>query len=431
VRTTNFAGSNSEEIMESFFVRNTQVATVALLVILLAALGAPSARTQTFTTLYTFGGANDGSFPYAPLIRDKTGNLYGTVAAGGLTGGCGGLGCGTVFKLDPTFIFSVLHTFTGPDGTSPYAGLLRDAGGNLWGTTYYGGSFGLGAVFKVNSQGKEIVLHNFKGASHGDGENPQGGLIADSAGNHYGLTYAGGLASGTQCGVVGCGTVYKIDKTGKETILYKFTGNADGGGPFYESLVRDSAGNLYGTTDFGGDTNCGFGCGVIFKVDPTGIETVLYTFTGFADGGNPSGGLIRDSAGNLYGTTRDGASPGCLFGNGCGTVFKLDPLGNFTTLYSFTGANDGGNSFATLVRDAAGNLYGTTQSGAFGYGTIFKLDSAGNETTLYQFTGGADGGQPVAGLIRDATGNLYGTTLDRGSTGCTGVGCGTVFKLAP
>jgi len=418
--------------MKSYFARNAQAATTALSLMMMGVLISPSAQAQTFTTLYTFSGAADGSFPYASLVLDKAGNLYGTASQGGLSGGCGGNGCGVVFKIDPSGNQTVLYTFTGPDGTSPYANLLRDGAGNLYGTTYYGGTKGQGVVFRLSAAGKRAVLHRFTGASKGDGAYPQGGLIGDSAGNHYGLTYAGGLSSGTTCGVVGCGTIYKIDKTGKETVLYEFTGGADGGGPYYESLLRDPAGNLYGTTDFGGSGCGGSGCGVIFKLDTTGTETVLYTFTGGADGSNPSGGLVRDSAGNLYGTTRDGGIPaGCVFGYGCGTVFKLDTTGTLTTLYSFTGGADGGNSFATLVRDSKGNLYGTTEYGAFGYGTIFKLDSAGNETTLYQFTGGADGGQPFDGLVRDAAGNLYGTTVDRGSTGCTGIGCGTVFKLIP
>jgi len=417
--------------MESFLARNARLATVVLGLAMLAVLIPASAQGQTFTTLYAFTGATDGAYPYAPLALDKAGNLYGTASRGGLTGGCGNLGCGTVFKLDSTNTLSVLYTFTGPDGTSPTAGLLRDKAGNLWGTTNNGGRKGLGAAFHIKATGQEIVVHSF-GATKTDGTLAYGGLIADSAGNHYGLTYTGGTG-GVSCGVLGCGTVYKVDKTGKETVLYSFTGATDGGGPYYGNLVRDAAGNLYGTNGFGGSlSNCSVGCGVVFKVDSTGHESVLYAFTGGADGANPRGGLVRDSAGNLYGTTYDGGIPGgCIFGYGCGTVFKLDTSGNLTTLYSFTGGSDGGNSFATLVRDAAGNLYGTTYAGAFGYGTIFKLDSAGNETTLYQFTDTTDGAFPIAGLVRDAAGNLYGTTAGGGgASACTG-GCGTVFKLTP
>jgi uncharacterized repeat protein (TIGR03803 family) len=424
-----FEFKKREETMKSLSVTQTQTALIlGVLTMLLGVLPIPSAQAQTFTTLYTFTGGTDGAFPYAQLIRDKAGNLYGTAARAGLSGGCGGQGCGTVFKLDPSNNQTVIYTFTGTDGVSPYASLFRDAAGNLYGTTYYGGTKGLGAVFRISTAGKETVAHSFRGL---DGEYPQGGLVADSSGNHYGLTYAGGAASVNCGGSVGCGTIYKLDKKNKETVLYTFTGGPDGGGPYYESLVRDSAGNFYGTTDFGG-FGCNVGCGVIFKFDTTGQETVLYTFTGLLDGANPSGGLVRDSAGDLYGTTRDGGLPnGCINGYGCGTVFKLSASGSLTTLYSFTGGADGGNPFSSLIRDSAGNLYGTTYAGAFGYGTIFKLDKNGNETTLYEFTGGADGGQPIAGLIRDSAGNLYGATVDRGSTGCTGVGCGTIFKLTP
>lgn len=422
--------------MKSFLVRKTQmattflVATVVVLTMMLAGLVAPSAQAQTFTTLYTFTGGTDGAYPYAPLIQDKAGNLYGTAARAGLSGGCGGLGCGTVFKLDSANNLTV-YTFTGKNGVSPYAGLLQDKAGNLYGTTYYGGTKGLGVAFKVNKTGKISVTHNFTGSATGDGEYPQGGLIADSAGNHYGATSTGGTKTGAACATVGCGTVYKFDKKNKETVLYSFSGGTDGGGPFYESLVLDAAGNLYGTTDYGG-SGCNLGCGVVFKVDPTGHETVLHAFTGLADGAAPWAGLVLDSAGNLYGTTQYGGLPGgCLYGYGCGTVFKLDTSGNLTTLYSFTGATDGGNPAATLVRDSAGNFYGTTQAGGFGYGTIFKLDPSGIETTLYEFTGTTDGAQPIAGLFRDAAGDLYGTTAQRGSTGCNGLGCGTVFKLTP
>jgi uncharacterized repeat protein (TIGR03803 family) len=420
--------------MKSFSVTNTPTAVIVVaLAMMLTTLATPSAQAQTFTTLYTFTGGPDGAFPYGPLVRDTAGNLYGTTSQGGLAGGCGGPGCGTVFKLDTLNNQTVLHTFAGPDGVSPYAGLLRDQAGNLWGTTYYGGAKSMGTVFRINAKtGTESVVHSFKGS---DGENPLGGLVADTAGNHYGMTYiGGGTVTGSACGISSCGTVYKVDKTGKETVLYTFAGGADGGGPYYESLVRDAAGNLYGTLVFGGNlADCnGLGCGAVFKVDSSGKETVLYGFTGLADGASPRGGLVRDSAGNLYGTTQyGGLSGGCTFGYGCGTVFKIDASGNFTVLYTFTGGADGGNPFSTLVRDSKGNLYGTTNAGAFGYGSIFKLDSAGNETTLYQFTGGADGGQPIAGLTRDSAGNLYGVALDRGSTGCTGIGCGTIFKLTP
>jgi uncharacterized repeat protein (TIGR03803 family) len=235
----------------------------------------------------------------------------------------------------------------------------------------------------------EVVLHSF--ASPPKGALPEAGLIADSSGNFYGTTASGGAANE--------GVVYKLDTAGHETVLYSFTGWADGGSP-YAGVTRDSAGNLYGTTVVGGTA-----AGVVYKLDTTGHETVLYSFTGFADGGYPKGGVTRDSAGNLYGTTTMGGAWGH------GVVFEVDSIGNETVLYSFMGGFDGALPLAGVIRDSAGNLYGTTsEGGASQAGVVYKLDPAGQETVLYTFTGGADGANPYAGLTFDSAGNLYGTT---------------------
>jgi uncharacterized repeat protein (TIGR03803 family) len=401
---------------------------LALVVVLVTAVVATqSAQAQTYSesVLYSFTGTGgDGAFPFAGLMRDAVGNLYGTTVKGGGTG-CLGSGCGTVFKLDTTGKETVLYSFTGSsDGASPDAGLIRDAAGNLYGTTERGGKCrrfvaGCGTVFKLDTTGKETVLHRFRGA---DGATPIAGLIRDSAGNFYGTTLLGG---GTGCVRPGCGTVFILDTTGKETVLYSFTGTGGDGAFPHAGLIRAAAGNFYGTTSGGGDLTCNapFGCGVVFKLDTTGKETVLYSFTGSPDGASPDAGLIRDSAGNFYSTTSGG---GGAFGKG--TVFKLDTTGNETVLHSFTGTGgDGALPSAGLIRDTVGNLYGTTTSGgASDYGTVFKLDTSGNETVLYSFTGGADGATPTAGLIRDSAGNLYGTTFGGGA-----FGYGTVFKLTP
>jgi uncharacterized repeat protein (TIGR03803 family) len=182
-------------------------------------------------------------------------------------------------------------------------------------------------------------------------------------------------------------------------------------------VIRDQAGNLYGTTTFGGAA----GYGVVYKVDTAGLETVLYSFKGAADGGEPYGGLIRDSAGNLYGTTPS-------YGTGYeGVVYKVDTAGNETVLYTFTGGSDGGYPYGGLVRDSAGNLYGTTSlGGTAGAGVVYELSAAGQETVLHSFTGGADGGTPYAGVIRDSAGNIYGTTYSGGKENSGGV-----FKLVP
>jgi uncharacterized repeat protein (TIGR03803 family) len=222
---------------------------------------------------------------------------------------------------------TVLYTFTGgTDGGGPQADLIRDKEGNLYGTTAYGGDpscspYGCGTVFKVDTSGHETVLYSFT-ATNGDGANPKAGLIRDAAGNLYGTTTDGGTAGCTGNGFTGCGTVFKLDINNKESILYSFTGTGGDGGNPHAGLILDAAGNLYGTTSYGGFP----GAGTVFMLDPSGKETVLYSFTGRLDGGGPYG-LVRDAAGNLYGTTIGGGNPKCGGGHGagCGVVFKITP----------------------------------------------------------------------------------------------------------
>jgi uncharacterized repeat protein (TIGR03803 family) len=399
---------------ESMKTRSGKTAAVCLLLVLAAA----ATRAQTFTVLYSFQGTNDGSFPDAPLIMDKVGNLYGTTFRGGTLNTCGG--CGIVFKLDALGNETPLHTFTGvSDGTKPAAGLVMDAAGNLYGTASQGGTAGLGTVFKIDPSGNETTIHAFTGAPS-DGASPLANLIMDAASNLYGTTASGGSGP---C-AFGCGVVFKIDPAGNETVVHNFNG-FDGELPM-AGLLMDSGGNLYGTTfNGGGGLVCGFGCGVVFKLDPSGIETILYSFEGLSDGRNPFGSLIMDAGGNLYGTTSaGGVSTGC---SGCGTVFKIDTLGNESLLYTFAGGSDGANPEAGLIMDGAGNLYGTTSDNAIpGFlGTVFKLDSAGHKTVLHNFTGGVgDGARPRAALIMDTAGNLYGTAEQGGA-----VNAGIVFRL--
>lgn len=224
--------------------------------------------------------------------------------------------------------------------------------------------------------------------------------------------------------------VFKVDKNGNETVLYSFTGGADGGFP-EAGLVLDAAGNLYGTTESGGDTSCGppSGCGTVFKVDKAGNETVLHAFAGGTDGSTPLAGLVRDAVGDLYGTTVSGGSGGTSCG-GCGTVFKVDRSGTETVLYSFAGDPDGASPEGGLIQDGEGNLYGTTAGGGANFnGTVFKLDKTGIETILYNFAGQADGTGPAGTLARDAAGILYGTTS--GGGGINGTEFGTVFMIKP
>ena len=361
------------------------------------------------TVLYSFTGGADGGNPYAGVIRDSAGNLYGTTSAGGDLASCFGAGCGAVFKVGPTGTETVLYSFTGGvDGRYPYAGVIRDSAGSLYGTTNQGGTAGYGVVYKLDTAGHYTVLYSFTGGA--DGRTPYAGVIRDSAGNLYGTTYEGGDSD------LDWGVVYKLDKAGHETVLYTF----EGGGSYpYAGVIEDSAGNLYGTASSGG--GIGDCCGVVYKLDAAGHYTVLYTFAEGAErpygaeGGYPQAGVIRDSAGNLYGTTdRGGAAD-------AGVVFKLDTNGQETVLANFPGPSDGSFPATGVVGDSAGNLYGTASSGdPSNAGVVYELDTAGHETVLYSFTGGADGAFPEAGVIRDSAGNLYGTTT-RGGTEDQGV----------
>ena len=300
-------------------------------------------------------------------------------------------------QTQTTYSETVLHSFASliaPNGASPGA-LVRDPAGNLYGITIGGGAWGQGVVFKIDAAGQQTVLYSFRGGA--DGARPIGGLIRDEVGNLYGTT----LSGGNSCDVTpdpSCGVVFKIDAAGQETVVYAFTGGNTGFIP-YSGVVRDSAGNLYGTTAFGGKSDYG----VVFKVDPSGHEIVLHSFTGGADGGIPNSGVLLDS-GNLYGTTTCGGA-----GGGCpkdtGVVYRLDAAGHETVLYNFTGGTDGGYPLANLVGDADGNLYGTTDGGGTAnQGVVFKLNPAGQETVLFNFPGGADGGGP-SGIFRDPAGN--------------------------
>jgi uncharacterized repeat protein (TIGR03803 family) len=367
------------------------------------------------TVLRTFKRGLDGNQPdLAGVILDSEGNLYGTTAFGGAGG------AGVVYKLDMSGHETVLYGFPGAaEGQYPfYAGVIfasdgesdGESDGHLYGTTFYGGSKGAGVVYRLDGDGDEEVLYSFDLLTANGFGQPTGGVIRDWDGNLYGATFIGQADLG-----YGNGVVYKVDTAGHSMVLHNFTGGADGGDP-YGSVILDSAGNLYGTANGGGAS----GQGVVFKIDTFGNETVLYSFTGGADGGGPLAGVIRDKAGNLYGTTNGGGA------SGAGVVFRIDTSGNETVLYSFTGGADGGYPIAGVIRDRAGNLYGTTAGGGTsGAGVVFKVDTSGIETPLYSFTGGADGGYPLfAGVILDSAGNLYGTTAGGGTSGA-----GVVYKV--
>jgi uncharacterized repeat protein (TIGR03803 family) len=323
--------------------------------------------------LYSFGlAAGDGTLPYAALMIDSAGNLYGTTMNGGSQNCVGG--CGTVFKLGPNgsgYTESVLHGFTASgDGADPVSALVMDNAGNLYGTTWVGAYSGFGTVFKLAPNGgggyTESVMYSF--LSGADGANPNSALIMDSSGNLYGTTgYGGGYSVGD-----GNGTVFRLAPNGSggytESVLYSFSGGTVAGTPPTAGLVMDSAGSLYGTTS-----------GIVFKLTPTSggyTESILYSFAG---GDSPFGGVVLDSTGDIYGTTMNGGSfQNCV--SGCGTVFKLVPNGSGgyteSVMHSFAGGNiDGANPHGTLIIDSAGKLYGTTVNGGAGinFGTVFEV----------------------------------------------------------
>jgi uncharacterized repeat protein (TIGR03803 family) len=409
-------------------------ATLAFVVLGLLMIASPRlANGQTETTVYGFKYSSDGAYPQSRLVRDKAGNLYGTAAQAGTNNSTCTVGCGTVFELSPAsdggWTFQTLYSFTGgSDGSYPRNGLTLDSRGNLYGTTEFGGvviegacPMGCGAVFEISPAlggGWTFKsLHDFGGS---DGYLPSGVLTLDRMGNLYGTTAGGG-------------TVFKLSRSsGVEWMfatVYTFTGLSDGAFPL-GGVILDASGNLYGTAS--GSIP---GYGTAFELSPASGSgwtfKLLYTFQGFSsgDGAAPNSNLIRDKAGNFYGTTAEGGKV-C---NGCGTVFKLALSGGIwkeQVLHSF-GGSDGSGPGGGLTLDAAGNLYGTTSAGGtVNEGSIFKLarqiKGGWNFTSLYSFTAGIDGGQPNGGVILDTLGNVYGTATAGGP-----LNYGSVFELVP
>jgi len=386
---------------------------------------------QTFTVLYNFTGqAGDGATPSSGMVLDSAGNLYGTTSYGGdLT--CTdepNRGCGTVFKLDPSGVETVVHSFGGypGDGAVPASDLVFDSAGNLFGTTTRGGAYkfcllgGCGTVFEVSHAGLETVLYNFGAKGVADGNYPYGKLALDGTGNIYGATDLGSSS--------GLGTIFRLGSDGVETLLHSFSYKPGSRGEYPSGIIRDPSGDIFGTTFYGGPRNCGaffIGCGVLFRLSPGGYEAVLHTFGGSAKAGqSPSNGVLRDPDGTMYGTTIYGGE------TGYGVVFKRDPSGNVIVLHAFSGyPTDGQYPLGGLVRDSAGNLYGTTQQGGSstlcnnGCGIVFKVDQNGSETILHNFVQ-SDGWYPVGDLALDSAGNLYGTASLGGTHSL-----GTVFKI--
>jgi uncharacterized repeat protein (TIGR03803 family) len=398
-------------------------------------------------TLYAFTGNADGAVPYGGVVLDPAGNVYGTTAYGGNGGAnCGTPpNCGVVFKIDPTGQETLLHTFTGypADGANPFEGVTRDSEGRLYGLTasfltLYELQPSATICVAVLCPWNESLLYNSDIGQYGG--YPTGIPILDAQGNVYATSELGGSGSS--------GFVFKVDTQGNEMPIYNFQGGTDGATPTGPLLLA-ADGSLYGTTVSGGDNgSCPAGCGTVYKIDAEGNYSVVYRFIGGSDGFGPYSGVIADEQGNLYGTTIVGGlqSSSCNGGT-CGVVFELVPNQNGwaeSVLYSFQGGADGGNPDGGLLRDSQGNFYGTTYLGGvclYGpyCGTVYKLTPAGSKTTLWDFQCGTDGCNPEYGsLVMDPQGNLYGTTTLGGDLSATnpvctaaGTGCGTVFKLAP
>lgn len=391
-----------------------RVTAVALLLTVAAAMkfALPAAQAQTFTTLYNFTGNTDGGMPSAGLSMDRAGNLYGTASAGG-NKSCRPT-CGTVFKLTPKgsrWVFSRIYAFSGPDGDTPQGGVIVGPDGNLYGTTMHGGASGLGVVFRLQPPPtickavlcpwNETVLHSFSGA---DGASPYfGSLVFDKAGNIFGTATGGGA--------FGLGAVYELSPSGggwTQKVIYSFQPGQDAAYP-YAGVVFDNAGNLYGTTTGGGT----IGYGTVYELSPSNggwTESVIYDFPGNSGGAEPFGGVIVDGSGNLYGTTFGGTTPafelspgnggwtlkvlhefdayegpaaslsfdsaGDLLGTvamGTPEVFRLTPSNGQWTLTGFNGS-DGASPVSTVIEDAKGNLYATASvGGTSGQGVVFEI----------------------------------------------------------
>lgn len=371
--------------------RHVLLGMLVLLAIFLPFGARAGAEFQLIQSMGKIGGT-----PYAKLIQDLEGNLYGTTYYGGSTG------AGTVFKLTAGGEFSVLHEFDGgSEGAKPYAGLVQASDGNFYGTTSEGGSKGAGIAFKLDKSGNFDVLHEFDGSS--GGATPLTGLIQANDGKFYGTTSAGGSN--------GYGIVFKLDASGNFTVLHHFN-DSDGNYPFGELLQADN-GNFYGTTNSGGSN----GYGVIFTLDASGSFSVLHHFNA-DDGTNPSGSLSQANDGSFYGTTSSGGS------HIGGTVFQFDASGNFSVITDFA-AEHTGSTYAGVIQGSDGNFYGTwVNGGSHGYGAVFKLDTSGNLSLLHEFSGGSGGSSPMAALVQVPDGSFYGTTVGGGNNEA-----GTVFKI--
>ena len=377
------------------------------------------------TTLHTFSSVDnngdnaDGKSPHS-LIQGSDGNFYGTAVSGGTAG------AGTIFMITPSGAFATLHSFTGQDGSSPDGGMAQGTDGNFYGTAYSGGANGTGVIYRITPTGTLTVLHSFaaydtNGSTNPDGVNPFTDLLRGADGSFYGNTLNGGL--------YGNGTIFRITSAGFFTLLHALTYN-EGSAQQY-GLTQGPDGNFYGGATYGGPygPSADYGFGLVFKMTPGGVLTVLYNFSDGLnrDGLLPKANVIQGSDGCYYGTTSAGGA------DGQGTVFKVSPTGSVITLHSFTCA-DGSSPEAALVQGGDGNFYGTTYyGGPYNTGTVFKISPGGDFVSLYAFSevsgpsaANPNGANPAASLVQGSDGNFYGTTYYGGKNGT-----GTVFQISP
>ena len=400
-----------------------------LQIFLLAAILTTLGHAAQETVLHVFTGAHDGARPFGHLTFDSSGNLYGVTFNGG------DHGVGVVYELSAvagSWNFQVLYTFTGrADGGNPAGPPAFDALGNLYGTTISGGAHSCGTIFRLTPQSGswvEKVLYSFSCGK--DGSGPQDGVVLDAVGNLYGTTFSNGNPNGcTHSG--GCGTVFKLEPRANDVwklkVLRAFLGKGDGANP-QAGVTLDPAGNVYGTALGGG--HGGFGTVYQLSANARGEQQkfrLLHSFRNIPDGAEPAGAIVFDANGNAYGSTDEG---GGSDGSAFGTLFQLVPtpkgLWHFNLLYSFIADNTGGAG--DLAIDPHGNLFGGARLGGLS-GGIFELlpDPSGtwSYSAVYDFADPSGGTYPNA-VILDASGNFYGATQEGGADSA-----GVVFEVTP